>query len=320
MPTAATTRRAIDVARGAVGRLRARVTARTLYEELGLPPGADEAQIKAAYRDLARRLHPDVNVGDAASAQRFAEINRAYEVLSDERARSAYDHALTWQRAHIRRHYALLGVFAAATFAVTLIGVSLFVHWHLKTAPPAAPAAVTAGQPSDGPPPVAVPTVSGSAGDAAWATFRDPRLDLTLRYPLGIFTFDPAQSDAQTHTFVSRDRRASFRIVSADNATGVSLARFRGTLMKKRYAGASFEQAPQGRHWFALAGTLGEEAFLERVTFACDGKTLLGWQMRYPLSQRAIYDDLAKQVLRNHPHGNEPGCEEAKQKPKPRAK
>ena len=319
MPTAATTRRAIDVARGAVGRLRARVTARTLYEELGLPPSADEAQIKAAYRELARRLHPDVNASDAASAERFAEINHAYGILSDERARSGYDHALTWQRAHIRRHYAFLGVFAAATFAVTLIGVSVFVRWHLKTAPLAA---VTAGQPSDAsaPPPVIVPTVSGSAEDAGWATFRDPRFELTLRYPVGIFTFDPAQSDAQIHTFVSRDHRATFRIVAAENATGVSLGRFRGTLMKKRYAGASFDQAPQGRHWFALVGTLGEEAFLERVTFTCDGKTLLGWQMRYPLSQRATYDGLAKEVLRNHPHGNEPSCEETKQKPKSRGR
>jgi DnaJ-like protein len=319
MPTTATARWAIDLARRTVGRLRGRVTARTLYEELGLPPGADEAQIKAAYRELARRLHPDVNAGDAASAQRMTEINRAYEILSDERVRSAYDHALTWQRAHIQRHYALLGVFAAATFAVTLIGVSVFVRWHLKTAPPPA---VTAGQPSDAsaPPPVIVPTVSGSAGDAGWATFHDPRFELTLRYPVGIFTFDPAQSDAQIHTFVSRDRRATFRIVAAENATGVSLARFRGTVMKKRYAGASFEQAPQGRHWFALVGTLGEEAFLERVTFTCDGKTLLGWQMRYPLSQRATYDGLAKEVLRNHPHGNEPRCEETKQKPKLRAK
>src|SRR5262249_26009910 len=131
MPTAATARWAIDLARRAIGRLRGRVTARTLYEELGLPPGADEAQIKSAYRELARRVHPDVNAGDATSAQRFAEISHAYEILTDERARSAYDHALTWQQAHIRRHYALLGVFAAATFAVTLIGVSVFVRWHL---------------------------------------------------------------------------------------------------------------------------------------------------------------------------------------------
>jgi hypothetical protein len=124
------------------------------------------------------------------------------------------------------------------------------------------------------------------------------------------------------HTFVSRDRRATFRIVAAENTAGISLARFRSTLMKKRYAGAAFDQTPQRRNWFALTGRLGEEAFLERVTFSCDGKSLHGWQMRYPLSQRATYEELAKLVLRNAPHGNEPAgsCEDIKSKRKSRTK
>jgi curved DNA-binding protein CbpA len=329
MPTAATARRAIDLACSAISRLRPRAAARTLYEVLGLPPGADEAQIKAAYRELARRLHPDVNPGDAASAERLAEINHAYEILSHQRARSAYDHALTWQRAHMQRHYSLLAVIAGVTFAVTLIAVSGFVRWQLKSA---SPPAAKAGQPSDGGAGVALPAavsaVSRAAADlglpakladeAGWTTFHDPRFEFTLRYPAGTFIFDPAQSDAHMHTFVSRDRRATFRIVAAENAAGITLARFRATLIKKRYAGASFEQTPQRRHWFALGGTLGEEVFLERITLSCDGKTLHGWQMRYPLSQRATYDGLAKDVLRNHPHGNEPepGCGETKQKRK----
>ena len=43
-----------------------------------------------------------------------------------------------------------------------------------------------------------------------------------------------------------------------------------------------------------------------------------GWQIRYPSSQRATYDELAKLILRNHPHGNGPGagCDEEKSKRK----
>jgi curved DNA-binding protein CbpA len=326
MPTAATAWRAIDLARSAAGRLHRRAAMRTFYEVLGLPPGADEAQIKAAYRELARRLHPDVNAGDAALARRLAEVNHAYEILSDQRARSAYDHALACQRTQMRRHYTLLAACTAVTFALTLIAVSSLVRWHLTAAPqPQPPLAAAAGEPSDRGSKVTLPVAATDAGlsprsaaEAGWTTFRDPRFAFTLLYPAAIFAFDPAQSDAHMHTFVSRDRRATFRIVAAENAQGVSLARFRSTLMKKRYAGASFEQTPQRRHWFALAGTLGEEAFLERVTFSCDGKTLHGWQMRYPLSQRTTYDALAKLVFRNHPHGNEPaaGCEESKTKRK----
>ena len=333
MPTAATASWAIDLARSAAGRLRRRVPRRvpmcTLYEVLGLPPGADGAQIKTAYRELAWRLHPDVNAGDAASAGRLAEVNHAYEILSDQRARSAYDHALACQRTQMRRHYALLAACTAATFAVTLIAVSTLVRWHLKAEPPpAAAAGAPSGWGSKVTLQATVSAVSGAAADldlppksadeAGWTTFRDPRFAFTLLYPAGIFTFDPAQSDAHMHTFVSRDRRATFRIVAAENRTGVSLARFRRTLMKKRYAGASFEQTPRRRHWFALAGTLREEAFLERITFSCDGKTLHGWQMRYPLSHRTTYDALAKRVLLNHPHGNEPaaGCGERRPKGK----
>jgi curved DNA-binding protein CbpA len=333
MPTAATARWAIDVACYAAGRLRRRGTPRSLYEVLGLPRDADEAQIKATYRELARQLHPDVNAGDPALAQRLTEVNHAYEILSDQRARAAYDQALASRQTQMRRHYAILAACTAGTFAVTLIAVSLLVRWHLGAARPEAPPASLAGDASDRSAktalPAAVPVVSGgeadlsvpakSADEAGWTTFRDPRFAFTLSYPAGVFAFDPTQSDAHMHTFVSRDRRAVFRIVASDNTTGVTLARFRSTLIKKRYAGASFEQTPQRRHWFALGGTLGGEAFLERVTFSCDGKALHGWQMRYPVSQRSRYDELAKLMLRNHPHGNEPAaCDDTKSKRKSR--
>lgn len=61
-----------------------------LYRVLGLDPGASSAEITRAYRRLARRHHPDVDTTPGA-AQRFAEITRAYRVLSDPRARARYD-------------------------------------------------------------------------------------------------------------------------------------------------------------------------------------------------------------------------------------
>ena len=53
-----------------------------LYEILGVSRDADAAAIKKAYRGLARQLHPDVNP-DPATQERFKEVSRAYEVLSD---------------------------------------------------------------------------------------------------------------------------------------------------------------------------------------------------------------------------------------------
>lgn len=60
------------------------------YETLGVEPTAGEAEIKTAYRRLARKYHPDVSKEDGAEA-RFKAINEAYEVLRDKEKRSAYD-------------------------------------------------------------------------------------------------------------------------------------------------------------------------------------------------------------------------------------
>lgn len=63
---------------------------KSLYTTLELSPGASEAEIKKAYRRLARQYHPDVNK-DPAAEEKFKEINAAYEVLSDKEKRAKYD-------------------------------------------------------------------------------------------------------------------------------------------------------------------------------------------------------------------------------------
>ncbi|MEN6349675.1 MAG: J domain-containing protein [Syntrophomonas sp.] len=69
------------------------VTFRDYYETLGVPRDADEKKIKAAYRKLARKWHPDLHSGKAKeqAEEKFKEINEAYEVLSDADKRAKYD-------------------------------------------------------------------------------------------------------------------------------------------------------------------------------------------------------------------------------------
>ncbi|MDX1437074.1 MAG: J domain-containing protein [Anaerolineales bacterium] len=61
------------------------------YKTLGVPRGADEADIKKAYRQLAVKYHPDKNPGDAGAEEKFKEINEAYQVLGDPEKRARYD-------------------------------------------------------------------------------------------------------------------------------------------------------------------------------------------------------------------------------------
>lgn len=62
-----------------------------LYQQLGVKREATEAEIKKAYRSLAKQLHPDRNTDNPKAAERFAQITKAYDLLSDKDKRAQYD-------------------------------------------------------------------------------------------------------------------------------------------------------------------------------------------------------------------------------------
>ena len=64
---------------------------RDYYEILGLDKNADADAIKRAYRQLAKKYHPDLNPGDAEAEKNFKEVNEAYSVLSDAEKKAKYD-------------------------------------------------------------------------------------------------------------------------------------------------------------------------------------------------------------------------------------
>ncbi len=64
---------------------------RDYYEVLGVDKNADEATIKKAYRQMAKKYHPDLNPGDKEAEAKFKEVNEAYEVLSDSEKKARYD-------------------------------------------------------------------------------------------------------------------------------------------------------------------------------------------------------------------------------------
>ena len=64
---------------------------RDYYEVLGVPKNADDAALKKAYRELAKKYHPDTNPGNAEAEAKFKEASEAYAVLSDAQKRQQYD-------------------------------------------------------------------------------------------------------------------------------------------------------------------------------------------------------------------------------------
>jgi hypothetical protein len=146
------------------------------------------------------------------------------------------------------------------------------------------------------------------ADSASWASYRNVRLGFSLRYPAHIFVPEPAQSDDLVTRFRSRDGRATLQIVATSDVAGRTLAQYRTALIQGRYRQAQFDYAPQRDTWFVLSGVAGDDIFYERVTFACDRRSLHGWTLVFPSSERALYEPTIEEMHRNYRHSNGPGA------------
>jgi curved DNA-binding protein CbpA len=102
---------------------------RNLYSVLNLSRRANCKDIKTAYWALAKQFHPDVNAGNHDSERWTKEINRAYEILGDPDARTAYDLELAHQRAKARISFWRSAAIGAATFTLTAGSISMAVVW-----------------------------------------------------------------------------------------------------------------------------------------------------------------------------------------------
>ncbi len=95
---------------------------RDYYEVLGVGKDADDAALKKAYRQIAKKYHPDMNPGDAEAEKKFKEASEAYAVLSDPDKRRQYD-----QFGHAARE-ALEALTSAARISAIYLAIYLATY------------------------------------------------------------------------------------------------------------------------------------------------------------------------------------------------
>ena len=151
-------------------------------------------------------------------------------------------------------------------------------------------------------------SAQGRSRGSSWTTYQNMRFGFALKYPADVFRFDAGPANDNGRTLVSHDGGATLHIFAAMNITGTTLAKYRRSLIEKRYSGVALDHMPQSKFWFVLSGARDDKVLYEHVTFACDGKSIHGWQMIYPSSQRTFYDLVADEVHRNHTYTSQARC------------
>src|ERR1700761_8653646 len=92
----------------------------TLYDLLGARPRDDAEELRVAFRRAVKGAHPALNPGDPDAGQKFREIVRANEILSDQEQRAAYDHLLVLARKEQKQQATATVVHKAATSMIAL--------------------------------------------------------------------------------------------------------------------------------------------------------------------------------------------------------
>jgi len=111
---------------------------RNFYSVLRVTPKASDAEIKAAFRNMAKACHPDMKPGDREAEAAFQEVKRAYTFLSNPETRKAYDAFLAGRRAVERRRFRRAAATMSASFVLTAVTVFGAMVWVQHGGLPAA--------------------------------------------------------------------------------------------------------------------------------------------------------------------------------------
>jgi hypothetical protein len=129
------------------------------------------------------------------------------------------------------------------------------------------------------------------------------KFGFSLSLPVDVFEPASARNQVEGGLWVSGDGEARLLAVAGANEAGSSLPAYRQFVMQESYANATIDYAPMRENWFVLSGKKDGRMFYERITFACDGRYIYGWQLTYPAAERARYDAIVEAVHKSYRPG-----------------
>lgn len=139
-----------------------------------------------------------------------------------------------------------------------------------------------------------------------WAVYRNARAGFALKYPADVFALEENEVDPDDRLLTSKDGRALLQISVLPNEPRQTLAQFRRSLMAERYADATFDYTSQRDNWFVLSGSVGGEMFYQRITFSCNRRSIHGWLLVYPTSERPLFGSIVEEMHRSYRYDSDP--------------
>jgi hypothetical protein len=168
-----------------------------------------------------------------------------------------------------------------------------------------APASVLCATFALGLQPTLAEAVEGNAA-MGWTLYRNERFGFMLTYPQALMKPEAGVSDAGI-AISSPDKRVRLLAGAGPNEGNDTLESYRQFLLGESYKDVKIDYAPVRSTWFVLSGIRGDQMFYERVTFACGGRMIHGWQLIYPVAERALYDRVVEAIHRSYRVGRGDG-------------
>jgi len=149
----------------------------------------------------------------------------------------------------------------------------------------------------------ALPSPTTRAQPGGIIEYRNQRFGFALSIPADVFRQGETRNAEVGNLWVSHDGQARLIAGAQVNDGGETIQAYRKYIMETTYAGASYDYTPMRETWFVLSGMKDGQLFYERVTFACGGRYIYGWQIMYPTTDRRRWDRIVEQIHRSYRPG-----------------